>query len=184
VPLITGARDSYHWLTSPSDLDQFLELFPDAVLGKYLAVTSIDSGSFEVSEEERKLGWDSRGGIAYSPSIRSVDELPNRTRSDRCDAFHEWYAFDAAKDLGELSEESIFETRLEPGRVFSFVNYYDFLLHGKGAEHLVNLFWRQLEWIQPESYIADGAEYLTFATRNQALFRAACAALEGAPTDS
>lgn len=184
MPLIAGARDPYHWLRSPSGLEQFLDLFPDAVLGKYLAVTSIDSGSLDVSEEERKLGWHSRGGIAYSPSIRSAAELPNRTHSDRCDAFHEWYAFDAAKDLGELSEENVFEARLEPGRVFSFVNYYGFLLHGESAEHLVNLFWRQLEWIQPESYIADGAEFLTFVTRNQALFRAACAALEGAPTGS
>jgi hypothetical protein len=35
---------------------------------------------------------------------------------------------------------------------------------------LVSLFWKQLEWIQPESYIADGDVLLTFASRNKDIF--------------
>jgi hypothetical protein len=183
MPLITGSRGSYHWLTTPCGLNEFLDLFPDGVVGKRLAVTSIDSGSLEISEEERKLGWDSRGGIAYSPQIRSLSELPNRTHSDCCDTFHEWYVFDVAKDMGELSRGNVFEARLEPGQVFSFVNYHC-ILHDDRVKDLHDLFWRQLDWIQPESYIADSAEYLTFVTRNPELFRSACAALEDVPGDS
>jgi hypothetical protein len=32
------------------------------------------------------------------------------------------------------------------------------------------MFWRQLEWVDPESYIGDGNDCLTFVTRNAALF--------------
>ena len=36
---------------------------------------------------------------------------------------------------------------------------------------LVRLFWKQIGWIQPESYIADGAAgLLTFVSRDEDIF--------------
>jgi len=35
---------------------------------------------------------------------------------------------------------------------------------------LANMFWKQMEWIRPESYIGDGGECLTFVSRNDRLF--------------
>ncbi len=50
-----------------------------------------------------------------------------------------------------------------------FVNW--FLRFGDPLySDIERMFWSQLEWIQPESYVADGREVLTFLTRNEALF--------------
>jgi hypothetical protein len=35
---------------------------------------------------------------------------------------------------------------------------------------LVSLFWKQLDWIQPQSYIADGNAFLIFVTLDKDLF--------------
>jgi hypothetical protein len=40
------------------------------------------------------------------------------------------------------------------------------------ADILTDMFWRQIEWIQPDSYIACGQDYLTFACKNRELFEA------------
>jgi len=32
------------------------------------------------------------------------------------------------------------------------------------------MFWRQMEWMQPDAYIGDGDSHLTFVSRNEALF--------------
>jgi hypothetical protein len=42
---------------------------------------------------------------------------------------------------------------------------------------LVSLFWKQLDWIQAESYIADADIFLTFVSRNEDIFVAARNAL-------
>ena len=163
--LITGARDSYRWLTSPNELDQFLDLFPDAVLGKYLAVTSSIAVSLEVSEGiESSVGTPRR--IAYSPLIRS-DELPNRTHSD-CDAF----------TSGMPSIHQDWKTRT---KMCSKPDW------SPASVQLVNAHSERLEVSPPDDRFAaargkgmqsdvSAAELVTFVTRNQALFRAAGAA--------
>jgi hypothetical protein len=71
-----GSRGRYSWLTSADhDLDYLLMSCPQIVLGRYLAVTSFDSGSLVSNEDEVIAGWESRGGIAYSPKIESVEKL-------------------------------------------------------------------------------------------------------------
>ena len=50
-----------------------------------------------------------------------------------------------------------------------FVNYGGFALDCVEMNDLASLFWEQLEWIRPESYIADG-DFLNFVTSNKALF--------------
>lgn len=49
-----------------------------------------------------------------------------------------------------------------------FVNYC-FALHRPEMESLVSLFWQQMEWVRPESYVAD-SDYLSFVSMNKALF--------------
>ncbi len=48
---------------------------------------------------------------------------------------------------------------------------------------LVNLFWKQLEWIQPESYIADSESHLTFVSRNEDIFISVHKAVNDAASD-
>jgi hypothetical protein len=159
-----GSHDAYQWLTTTEhDFDSLLTLCPSPVLGKYVAVTSFDSGSLSLSDEEKAAGWESRQGIAYSPLIRSVETLPERG------GFDEWYVFGTPVDLGEKGRGNVFEAPLSAGQVEVFVNFGEgFDLHQ--PNDLVPLFWRQLEWIRPESYIADTHHLLTFVSTNRNAF--------------
>ncbi len=172
-PLTTGTHGAYRWLiTSEHDLDDLLTLCPTVVLGRYLAVTSFDSGALTLDDAEKLAGWEARGDIAYSASVPSVEKLPARGGYD------EWYVFGARVDLGRLGKGDVFEAPLLPGQVEVFVNFSDgFDLRRIDADDLADLFWRQLEWIRPESYIADGGSFMTFVTRDESLFAAVQRAL-------
>jgi hypothetical protein len=152
-------------LTTERELEGLLKLCAELVLGKYLAVTSMDSGPLILSDSERGAGWITRGGIAYSPQIESVEGLAH-------DGFDEWYVFNAPVDLGETVAGNIFEAPLGSGRVGVFVNFYGFRVDDLDPlwQSLTSLFWKQLEWIQPESYIADGDSCLTVVSSDKALF--------------
>ena len=127
----------------------------------------------QVTDGERAAGWETRENIAYSPRIKSVTGLPHENRHGWCFGFDEWYVFDSPVDLGERSKgENIFAAPLERGCVEIFVGFLGFAFHDPKMEPITSLFWKQIEWIQPESYIADGNACLTFVTRNKNLFRA------------
>jgi hypothetical protein len=65
----------------------------------------------------------------------------------------------------------VFEAPLTPGQVCAFVNFsFGFALHNPEMSDLVSLFWKQIDWIQPESYIADGDVLLTFVSRDEDIF--------------
>src|ERR1017187_1005511 len=168
-PLATGSHGAYKWLTTRHELDDILRLCPAVVLGKYLAITSIDSGHLSPSTEEKLAGWESRLGIAYSPLVQSVETLPR-------DGWDEWYVFRQSVDLGvSRLGSNIFDPPLQPGGVGVFVNYC-LPLHRPEMKGLIDPFWQQLDWIQPESYIADN-DYLTFVSRDENLFAAVCETL-------
>jgi hypothetical protein len=179
LPLTLGSHRAYDWLTTEHSLQELVRLCPELVLDKYLAVTSIDSGPMIPNNAQKAAGWRCCGGIAYSPRIQSIDQLP-KERGD--EGFDEWYIFRGPVDLGETSRGNIFEGPFTPGRVAVFVNYYGFRLDDPAMRALVDLFWKQLERIQPESYIADGSDCLTFITDDKELFRSVGDALPKAST--
>lgn len=165
---VTGSHGSYFWLASDQHcLDDLIEICPQAFSGKYLAVTSLDSGPLFLTDEEKQNGWQSRNEIAYSPRVQSPQEL-------RRDGFDEWYVFEASKDLGSVRHGD-FESHPTPGLIRVFVNYGDFAPHDSGG--FIDLFWEQLDQIQPQSYVADGNAFLTFVTRDKLLFDAVRKAL-------
>jgi len=167
----TGSRGSFFWLTTTEcELHDLIKSCPGVVLSKYIAVTSFDSGSLVPNEDETVAGWQSRGGIAYSPKVESVDKLPH-------DVYDEWYVFNAPRDLGHLYQGNIFETSMKAGQVAAFVNYGPgFSLKHSEANDLTDLFWSQLELIRPETFISDG-DILNFVTCDKQIFAAVCAAL-------
>lgn len=168
---ITGEYGSYRWINTECELRDFLALCPEAILGKRLAVTSIDGASLVPTSDELQSGWRSAKGVAYSPPIHSLNELPNEAHKEWCDFFHEWYTFDEFVDLGEVVEHSnIFEDGPRPGRVFRFATFLGFALRDRGYAEIVKFFWKQMDFIQPDSYIGDGDRYLSFATRSEPLF--------------
>jgi hypothetical protein len=159
--LTVGSEGLYEWLVSDQQFD-LLQLCPEIVLGKYVAVTSIDSGFLVPNEKDRAAGWQSRGKIAYSIQIKSVEEIPSA-------GWDEWYIFDKPVDLGTSHlGENIFEVPQEQGHVSVLVNY-GFALHPPERSSLATLFWPQIARIGPESYVADN-DYLTFVSVNKNLF--------------
>lgn len=91
VPIwATGSHGEYRWLTTDKhDLDTLLRVCPQAVLGKRIAVTSLDSGPLRLNADEVSAGWLTRNDVAYSPRIESsrhwhtanVEALTNGTFS-------------------------------------------------------------------------------------------------------
>ena len=158
--LTVGSEDIYEWLVTDDDFD-LLQLCPDIVLGKYVAITSIDSGEFVPSNEERAAGWRTHSRIAYSPRIKLVEQVPR-------EGWDEWYIFNNPVNLGtSYLGQNIFQVQLGPQHLADLVNY-GFALD-RSDETLVKIFWQQMKWVQPESYIADW-DLLSFATTNKAVF--------------
>ena len=159
--LTLGSHGTYQWLVTDEQFD-FLSICREVVVGKYVAITSIDSGSLEPTAEETAAGWQTRGNITYSPRILNVESLPRA-------GWDEWYIFDGPTDLG-ISHlgENVFELPQEQGHLSVFVNYC-FALHLPEMKDLATHFWRQIEWVRPESYVAD-SDYLNFVTANKSLF--------------
>jgi hypothetical protein len=125
-----GSHGPYRWfVTRHDDLPSLLESCPYSLAGKYVAVTSLDSGPMSLSEEERALGWHSRNEIAYSPQITLSEERRlNGISVGQCGGYDEWYVFDSPQDLGticggELRDSNVFESDLSAGRIWVFVNY-------------------------------------------------------------
>ena len=99
--LKVGSQAEYEWLVTDRQFD-LLQICPDVVLGKYIAITSFDSGPLVLTDEEKTAGWESRSNIAYSPKIQEVASLPR-------DQYDEWYIFDRSVDLGTSHlEENVF----------------------------------------------------------------------------
>src|SRR5437763_3771845 len=156
-----GFQDSYEWLVTDEDFD-LLQLCPEIVLVKYVAVTSIDSGQFIPTDKENAAGWQSRAKIAYSPKLENAEELP-------LEGWDEWYVFSTPTDLGTSHlEENIFEVPQEQGHLSVLVNY-GFALYPPERASLTDLFWPQMARIGPESYVANN-DYLNFVSMNKAVF--------------
>ena len=175
----TGSRGPYRWfVTKHDDLPTLIESCPQALASKYVAVTSLDSGPKFLTDEEQNLGWNSRNDIAYSPQITLLEDGHLKgVWAGQCGGYDEWYVFESPHDLGTLCNGNVFESDLPAGKIWTFVNYSDgFALHN--PDTLTDLFWKQLERIQPESFIADGGSFMTFVTREASIFAATCNALK------
>jgi hypothetical protein len=168
-----GEHGEYQWLTTKFEVDGLARLCPKIVLGKYLAVTSFDSGSLSLGDEGKANGWQSRNGIAYSPRIAAIAGLPPT------DGFDEWYVFESPTDLGTLCHTNPFDPRPGPGQLHAYVNF-NLVLHDDEADAVRDLFWEQMNWINPESFLAESSQYLSFATKNKDIFAAALESLSNA----
>jgi hypothetical protein len=166
-----GRRNGYQWLTSTEHYSgTLLKACPEIFIDRYLAITCIDGGTRCLQAIDNVPGWETRQGIAYSPKLDRVTEIPHQVDGSDGPGYDEFYTFERECDLGKRVSDNIFLEPFAPapGRTAVFVTWAAFLLYG--SNDLVDLFWPQLQRIQPESYIADGSECLTFVSRNQLLF--------------
>ncbi len=159
-----GKNGRYDWVVTGHSLEKILQACPELVVGKYIAVTSFDSGPLGLNPEDIIAGWKSRNDIAYSPQLSAFGCIPR-------DQYEEWYVFDRPTDLGGMDpgNRNVFDICPQERQVSTVVNFGGFAFHDPNADDLTDLFWRQLDWIQPESYVADGNR-LNLASRNTDLF--------------
>jgi len=179
MPLITGVHGDYEWLEAEHRLKDVLALCPDIVVGRYVAITAVDSGEFRPTEADRAAGWSTSGRIAYSPLVASLESLPAHCCATPCGPFDEWYIYGAATNLGTICHANPFETEMAPPHVFAFVNMF----FRPADDGVAPLFWKQLDWMRPLSYIGDGRDRLIFASCDKALFASVREALERNPND-
>jgi hypothetical protein len=150
--MITGRRGDYQWIVWNSQfLGELVAAVPQITVGKFVVITSSDSGPFVPSDDLKKRGWILKSGLAFSPQIARPDELPR-------DQYDEWYVFPS-------------RTEIRPPEVF--INYGGFQLRYYAADielhGLLQRFWLQMERLRPESYLAEGGS-LMFATRDADLY--------------
>jgi hypothetical protein len=172
VPSVIGLHKGYEWLVTEECLDDLLSLCPQIVMGKFVAITSIDSGHFVPTEAERASGWETQDGIAYSPVVTNIESIPREN-------WDEWYVFDQPFRLGRLfpNERNPFADPIASDEICVFVNY-DFRLHD--ADHVLSdLFWEQMHRVRPQTFIAESDHRLTVVTSDKTLFAAAHKAIQG-----
>jgi hypothetical protein len=153
-----GCRGEYHWLETwgyPLAVRQVVREIPEIVLGKQVVVTVSDSGLPELTEEEAGLGWTMQQQYAVSPVVGDVRILPST------DIYDEWYVFNVVPALGTM-------------RVF-VTNAYTFFLSEKRAAMTNSIilheeFWKHLEILHPDSYLACNENAFMYVCRDAELF--------------
>lgn len=135
------------WSTdwSPS-LTGLFELVPELVLGKRVAITSCDSGSYSPSEDELRDGWRVVRTIALSREITLTAELPEA-------GFDEWYIFDSVPKIVPI---------------LNHVNQFDFSVLDESDAN--ESFWEQVSKTQPLHVLGAGASNRFFVTRDRMSF--------------
>jgi hypothetical protein len=156
--MISGVRGDYYWLEIDVPLEDLLGQNPHIVEGRYLAITMADC------YKDRDV-WREEGGIIYTSPIAAISDLRGLWFGEGCGELYqrnEGYVFDGPVVLSALSNENPFETPIEPERVFPFVGYLGFSLSDDSMKDVADLFWLQLEWIQPMAFIGacEGRSFL------------------------
>jgi hypothetical protein len=101
--------------------------------------------------------------------MESTAMLPLNCRCECC-GYDEWYIFERQPPyLGSLCQANVFTSEIGSGNVFQFINFR-LRFSDTQMKAISDLFWRQIDWVQPESYVADGEDTLLLATRNSQLY--------------
>jgi len=115
-------------------------------------------------EEERALGWIDQNSLAYSPRIEKVAWVPRGE-------YDEWYTFltSARINMPEVFVNDSGFTLRDPRQDLKNLDpTWDKKMHVEWSEIILEKqfrFWRQMQAIMPESYIAEG-DRLIFVTNS------------------
>ena len=137
------------------DLKNLVLSCPELVLGRRVAIASCDSGPYRPTNEELAAGWSSTGGLAVSPIVKGVSQLP-------MPGYDEWYVYDTP-------------IRFEPHA--NFVNRLGFSALNIDDEY-TDAFWRQVVKLASLHVLGSGTPGLFLATRDHALFETALHAVK------
>ena len=162
--MLSGKQGDYYWLEAASaSMIDALRYCSDLVLGKYLVITSFDSGPLRLTTEEFERGWMQHDDLAINPSVKSVSDIP-------FEQYDEWYIFLNTPLLEEfkvfvsdlpltLRDPETFLSEADP--TWDLVGIKQYM---EQVRELQELFWLQLELKAVETYIAEG-DRLILATK-------------------
>ena len=142
-----GYRNEYNWFQLSEanfNIDDFRRKFESYLLGKYICVTTFDSGPLTISPQEKKEGWKTLHGIAISPGLKSNTNIPTA-------GFDEWYIFDSVPMKLVIEEK--------------FVNYFNLDLSEDSDD--VTRFWTEVEKHKPYIYLSDGTRLTIVSSDNE-----------------
>lgn len=159
-----GVESRWGWLNSDADVSvgDLLRAFPSIVRGRYLAISSWDSGAFRVEEVLRQPGWHAKHEVAYSPLIAHDNDHNVGLPNEEWPTFCELYASLEPLDLGMPPQNEFEQFDPNRGHYIEFVNFLAFDLTERDG-YLASLFWKQMDWIQPESYLAESNDWIAIA---------------------
>jgi hypothetical protein len=177
--MFTGSHGPYQWLVDRrSGIGHLIKECPNVLLGRYLVITSFDTGSLHPNADETADGWFFENQLTYTPRLESLSLLPY-------EEYDEWYVFTSPTRLSSCNvfikfggftlanpEESIAELHPSWDQVAA-----DALADEQMSQQAQ--FWSQLERFDAESYIADGDNFI-FATANASFFSCVAAAFSSA----
>ena len=157
---MTNVRGRFTWFEwARFGMGDLLRLCPQAVVGKYVAISAFDSGPLRLSKKEIASGWIQLGELAISPRIADVAILPY-------EQYDEWFVLEQPREFAV------------PAR---FASYGQFTLRdpsflAEGADPtwdrkaieadqerlaaLQDAFWRCLEGSGATSYFGDGDRFV------------------------
>lgn len=153
---------------------------PSLLPHRYIALTSRDSGIFDLDEQYTNAGWVERGGIVSSPLLLPGVVNPILDWNEEWPTFCELYISRSPLDLGAPRSVSLQEFDPAKGKFLNFVNYFAFDL-GNHDSFLNPLFWQQMAKVQPECYLAENNDLITFVHEDRHVFQEATEWLSGKP---
>ena len=176
--MFKGKQGEYYWLELVNlFFVDVLRVCPEFVEGKYLVVTSFDSGPLTLTNEEFKKGWLQHDELAINPSVDSIYDIPYNE-------YDEWYVFSKAPRLEEFKvfvNYSLFSLRDPEYLITEAPMTRDLADRRDQAERikaLQELFWLQLELKDAETYFSAGDRF-TLATQRQDLYKKVIESFDG-----
>lgn len=148
----TGVHGKWSWIVIRETIRNLHSLILEFHAGQRLCITAFDSVTIKPAPEEEALGWTLLGDALVSPPLARQLQIPSG-------GYDEWYIFEAlpasfvASDCYvnyadfHLADPRELPASLDPPRDHS---RFDWLAP------IQERFWRDMERLNPSSYIADG----------------------------
>jgi len=177
-----GSSDQYEWMVS----DRSIWSLPDLVLrfhqGMRLCIATFDGGRIHPTDEEAALGWQSQGEVMVSPPMHNGLVLPYEN-------FDEWYIFaQPAPEIGQLERFVNFGqfTLVPPEQIYE---NYDPTWEKpqelfEALDGVQKRFWSQLVSLNPQTFVAMGANDVVVSQDRAFIQAVADAAQPGAAGDA
>jgi hypothetical protein len=165
-----GIRQEYRWYQAADlCLGDVLAKVPGLVLDRFVVVTSFDSGALRLTESERGRGWRTVGSMAISPRIKDLSTLPH-------DEYDEWYVYEDPPILGapevfvNYGGFSLRQPELQVEQVDATWDQSSSRQRLDWLRAAQDRFWRQIDELRPETYLADGDTLICVTRSAEDLF--------------